>query len=136
MKLERSEDCGMHSAADPLPDSRQALQASNSESLSRILQKAKEKWKADSLTWDFDRDLIVGLQCTSCGKHETFVGTSAIYSGTDTCACGGLFKPLITTGYTGTENWGAKNFGELGFPKGHIYCAKTAESRIYFTLRD
>jgi adenylyltransferase/sulfurtransferase len=134
MKLEISEDCGLHSAVDTLPDSIESLQASDTESLSEILSKAKQKWNAESLSWDFDRDLITALTCTSCSRHQDFVGTSANYSGSDTCACGGLFKPTLTSGYSGAEDWGQKSLRQLGFPKDHIYCAKAAADRIYFTV--
>lgn len=134
MKLERSEECGMHAVADPLPDTIERLQVSITENLQKILSAAKEKWKAETLTWDFDRDLIVGLLCTSCDRSEDFIGTSLLFTGTDTCKCGGLFKPVLSTEYTGNEDWGKKTFRELGFPENHIYCAKTPENRIYFSL--
>lgn len=134
MKLELSEDCGMHAVADPLPDTIERLPVSITENLQKILSAAKEKWKAESLTWDFDRDLIVALQCTSCGKSQDFIGTSSLYTGAITCECGGLFKTVLSNEYTGNENWGKKTFRELGFPEDHIYCAKTSECRVYFTL--
>ena len=134
IKLEKSEDCGLHSATDPLPESLHTLDALETDPLASVLAIAKQRWKADSLIWDFDRDLIVTLQCTSCGTRKEFVGTFGQFGGSDQCSCGGAFKPQIAIEYTGKEEWGNKSFRELGFPADHIYCAQTPEGRIYFRL--
>ncbi len=134
MKLEISEDCGLHSWGDTLPESFKRLDIPAESSLRHILEQARAKWNASSLIWDFDRDLTVQLSCTSCGAILDFVGTQSRYQGAEQCTCGGVWKQQTVTRYTGEEMWGSKSFQELGFPEKHIYAAETADGRVYFTL--
>ncbi|HJZ13191.1 MAG TPA: ThiF family adenylyltransferase, partial [Acidobacteriota bacterium] len=99
MKLEQSEDCGMHSAADTIQAPVSTMTGSENDPLLTILDRAKQNWRAESLTWDFDRDLITGLYCIECGVTRTFVGTHARYEGSSFCECGGPLKPEIATSY-------------------------------------
>jgi molybdopterin-synthase adenylyltransferase len=132
INLEQSDECGLHSSCDPLPDEIRNLEKAGSPRLA--LQHARERWQASSLVWDFDRDLTVGLTCMSCGKQSEFVGTQSQYSGEGQCDCGGNFKKEIATGYYGNEAWGGKSFAALGFPDQHIYAAETPKGRVYFTI--
>lgn len=134
--LEMSEDCGMHAAADPLPDKIEALQASAHDPLSQVLSAARSQWQASELSWGFDRNLITSITCTGCGRTESFVGTERMFSGQSTCSCGSVFKPQFTDRYTGTEPWGDRSFADLGFPMNHIYSAVTPDKAIYFTLQE
>lgn len=131
IQLEQSEECGLHSSCDPLPDKIETLETA--ETPRKALELARKRWHATSILWDFDRDLTVGLTCTSCGNNSEFVGTQSQYSGSMMCHCGGTLKQRIATEYSGDESWGTKRFSELGFPDHHIYAAKTPEGRIYFT---
>jgi len=133
VKLEISDECGLHSTIDPLPETR-TLSASPEDSLATVLSHARKEWNAEALTWDFDRDLITALHCTSCGKQSDFTGTQSLYGGSLTCDCGGIHKPEISNFFTGTEPWGDRSFINLGFPPDHIYCAVAASERVYFTL--
>lgn len=132
IQLSKSDDCGLHSAADPLPDLVQRLETSPTANLSEVLAQAKHQWNASALSWNFDRDLTVGFSCTSCGKSVEFVGIQGKYAGTAECACGGALKPQIATSYSGEEHWGTKTFRELGFPDQHIHSAETEHGTIYF----
>ena len=133
MKLEISDDCGLHAAVDPLPE-RRSLGASEMDPLTAVLTLARKEWNAEALTWDFDRDLITSLRCTSCGKITAFAGTQSLFAGSVTCDCGGINKAEVCNAFTGTESWGHRSFRDLGFPPDHIYCAVTDSGRIYFTL--
>jgi molybdopterin/thiamine biosynthesis adenylyltransferase len=135
-KMEVSQNCGMHSAVDPLPNKIEWLNLTADEPLSKVLSMAQNSWNSDRLTWDFDRDLVISLTCTSCGTEKEFVGTQSSYGGPMTCSCGGAYKPTIATEYSGTEPWGVQSFHALGFPANHIYCAASGENRIYFRLSD
>ncbi|MCI0416395.1 ThiF family adenylyltransferase [bacterium] len=134
MKLEISNECGLHSWGDPLPDSIEKLKIPAESSLKQTLDHAREKWNAMFLSWEFDRDLTVQLNCTSCGASIDFVGTQSRYAGAAQCNCGGVLKQQTVTGYTGEEPWGSKSFLELGFPEEHIYAAETTKGRVYFIL--
>jgi hypothetical protein len=120
---------------DPLELKFQKIDRSQKDSLKSILGFAKSSWNAERLVWDFDRDLITGLTCTECSKHSEFIGTQSLYSGSAFCDCGGAFKPQITTSYEGSEDWGSRNFRDLGFPSDHIYCVETASGRLFFELK-
>ena len=133
--LQISEDCGLHTSVDPLDLKLQQLDRTEKDSLISILDFAKSSWNAERLIWDFDRDLIVGLTCMECSKHSEFIGTQSLYNGSPFCDCGGAFKPQITTSYEGSEDWGSRNFRDLGFPSDHIYCAETPTNRIFFQLK-
>jgi molybdopterin/thiamine biosynthesis adenylyltransferase len=133
-KMEISEDCGLHAAVDPLPEKIAWLAVSPEDSLERVLQAARNSWNVDRLIWDFDRDLIVSLSCSSCGALKEFLGTQSKYEGSLLCACGGILKTHTATEYTGNEPWGGKSFRSLGFPADHIYCAADGNRRIYFRL--
>jgi len=133
--LQISEDCGLHTSVDPLDLKLQQLDRTEKDSLISILDFAKSSWNAERLLWDFDRDLIVGLTCMECSKHSEFIGTQSLYNGSPFCDCGGAFKPQITTSYEGSEDWGSRNFRDLGFPSDHIYCAETPTNRIFFQLK-
>jgi molybdopterin/thiamine biosynthesis adenylyltransferase len=128
--LEKSEECGLHSALDPLPQEMEVFRGV--ETPEQALGAAQQKWNATALMWDFDRDLTIQLICTSCGRIQEFVGTQSRYKGSAECECGGAFKQQIATGYFGDENWGKKTFLELGFPVQHIYAAETPKGRVYF----
>ena len=132
IQLEPSTDCGLHSSVDPLPDQIESLETK--DTLNAILQSANQRWNASSISWDFDRDLIVGLTCTSCANSPEFVGTQSLYNGAAECQCGGTFKQQIATSYHGDEAWGAKSLKELGFPAEHIYAADASTGRIYFRV--
>lgn len=134
MKLEMSEECGLHSWGESLPDVIERIEISPESSLKQTLEQARAKWSASALVWDFDRDLTVQLSCTSCGASIDFVGTQSRYAGATLCECGGVLKQQTVTRYTGDEVWGSKNFLELGFPEEHIYAAETEEGRVYFTI--
>jgi molybdopterin-synthase adenylyltransferase len=136
IQLAISDECGLHSTIDPLPDSIQKLQTSPSNMLKDALIRAHERWNASALSWDFDRDITVGLNCTSCGKTVQYFGSHGKYSGNSECNCGGIFKPQIATSYDGNEEWGNKTFIELGFPEQHIYSAVTPDGNIYFELSE
>lgn len=133
MKLEISDDCGLHAAADPLPE-RKILNASELDPLTAVLTLARKEWNAGALTWDFDRDLIISLCCTSCGKVSDFTGTQSLFTGSMSCDCGGIYKPEVCNSFVGTEPWGVRSFQDLGFPRDHIYCAVAGSERVYFTL--
>jgi molybdopterin/thiamine biosynthesis adenylyltransferase len=128
--LEQSADCGLHSTLDPLPDRIESIQGANTPK--EALTVARKQWQANSIVWDFDRDLTVGLTCGACGRNHDFKGIYAHYEGPGQCVCGGDLKPQITTGYSGNETWGAKTFRDLGFPVEHIYAAETPSGRIFF----
>jgi molybdopterin/thiamine biosynthesis adenylyltransferase len=132
IQLERSTECGLHSSVDPLPDEIETLETK--DTFEMILKRAHERWNAASIAWDFDRDLIVGITCTSCGNSPEFVGTQSRYNGAAQCQCGGTFKQQITTSYCGTEAWGSRSLKDLGFPAEHIYAAETPDGRVYFKL--
>ena len=132
VQLEISTDCGMHTSVDPLPQQIEVLEASESDPLHRILARAKERWNAETLCWDFDRDVFTGLVCSVCAKKQNFLGTQSKYEGTGFCDCGGAWKPEIITSFTGTEAWGDLSFRDLGFPEQHIYCAVTTQERMFF----
>ncbi|HET6267407.1 MAG TPA: ThiF family adenylyltransferase [Acidobacteriota bacterium] len=134
IQMEISNDCGLHSAADPLPETLQWLPCGEDAPLSEVLQAANKAWQADSLTWDFDRNLITSLACTQCGETKEFVGTENMYRESSTCGCGGVLKPTISLSYSGSEPWGSKGYRSLGFPAEHICCATTPTGRVYFTL--
>jgi molybdopterin-synthase adenylyltransferase len=134
IQLEMSDECGLHSWIDPLPERIEKIDLPEETTLTKILQRVAERWNGTALNWDFDRDLTVSLTCTACAKQIDFVGTQSQYSGTAQCECGGAFKQQTTTSYSGTESWGSNTFRELGFPKQHIYSAETPTGRIYFEL--
>ena len=129
-----SEECGLHSAIDPLPEPIQQLPISAESSLNDVLASARDLWNASALNWDFDRDLTVELRCTSCDKRADYVGIQGKYSGEAACKCGGALKPQLATSFEGNETWGNKSFVELGFPEKHIYAAVTPQGKIYFEL--
>jgi hypothetical protein len=133
-KLEISSDCGLHAAIEPLPDKIEWLNASPEDSLERILTLASESWNANRIVWDFDRDLITALICSTCGKKADFAGTYSAYSGSFACSCGGLYKPQIAIDYTGSEPWGNRSLRSLGFPADHLYCAASGDKRFYFRI--
>ena len=135
MRLEISEDCGMHATGEPLPADLQELPASESDPLHTVMLEARKLWDVSELNWDFDRDLFTNLACTSCGAEKSFTGTTVLFRDSATCSCGGVFKPAIATGFTGQEAWGNRSFRELGFPANHIYSAMTPAGRKYFHLR-
>ena len=132
--LEISQECGAHASIDPLPAALHTLQASEEDPLRSIFLHARRKWDATELTWDFDRDLITGLTCTSCSGTRTFTGTQKLAQEFQTCSCGGNYKAVISIGFSGNERWGDLSFREMGFPPGHIYCALTPAGRFYFHL--
>lgn len=134
IKLEISEDCGLHASVDPLPPERHRLALPETTPLKDVLVAANKTWGAEQLCWDFDRDLIVGLQCTGCASTKEFVGTNSIYSDQSNCSCGSIFKPQITGFFAGTEPWANRSFRELGFPREHVYCATGPSGRFYFTM--
>ena len=65
--LEISEDCGLHTACDPLPDHIESIEARAPREALRI---AHERWQATSIAWDFDRDITVGEKVTGYDGHE------------------------------------------------------------------
>jgi adenylyltransferase/sulfurtransferase len=132
--LEKSDDCGLHSSGDPLPERIEHLEIPAESPLSNIFHEAKNRWNANALVWDFDRDITTALTCTSCGRTEEFVGNPVKYTGTDQCKCGGSFKQQSTTAFFGEESWGNRSLSDLGFPQDHIYAAETPTGRIYFHL--
>lgn len=134
IKLEISDDCGAHASLDPLPPRIQQIDRSENDPIRSILVVARRLWEATELTWDFDRDLITSLTCMSCSGNRTFVGTQNMYRRAAKCRCGGAFKPVIATAFTGQESWGNVSFRELGFPSDHVYCALTPSGRCYFQL--
>lgn len=137
IRLEISEECGLHSFVDPLPQEIHSLNARPADALQAVLTAAGKRWGAVELTWDFDRDLVTGLTCTSCSRRIDFVGTASRFAGKSFCeSCGGAYKPAIATGFHGGEPWGARSFDDLGFPRDHIYCAVGPAGRFYFTLID
>jgi molybdopterin/thiamine biosynthesis adenylyltransferase len=135
MDLQISEQCGLHSAVDPLPESIYGLAVLETDPIEFVLQQARKEWGAEALTWDFERDLIVGLSCPECGKQKDFVGTHSLYDGVSNCNCGGTFKPLLAGGFSGQESWGGKSFRDLGFPADHIFLASTPDDNKFFTLK-
>lgn len=134
IKLEISDDCGMHAASDPLPAQIESMHLSEFDALQKVLEQARYLWNATHLTWDFDRNLITSITCVLCGIIKPFIGTDGLFSGSSACACGGTFKGEINNSYGGLEPWGARSFRDLGFPPNHIYCSVTPERRIFFTL--
>jgi adenylyltransferase/sulfurtransferase len=134
IKLEISKDCGMHAAADPIPAQIESMQVSEFDALQKVLEQARFLWNATQLTWDFDRNLITFVNCTSCGVNRPFIGTEGLFSGSSACACGGMYKGAVNNSYTGLEPWGTRSFRDLGFPTNHVYCAVTPDRRIFFTL--
>ncbi len=135
INLEISDDCGLHAGTDVLPDSFESLEVRETDSLARIFNAAREKWNAAAISWDFDRDLIVSLTCTSCGKKQEFLGTGSQYQGTMQCSCGGAWKPEICGHFSGSESWGDRTLRELGFPADHVYAAILQDGRKFFRLR-
>lgn len=135
ISLEIAEDCGAHAAIDPLPAALHTLQVSETDPLRTVFLAARRRWDATELTWDFDRDLFTGITCTSCSGTRTFTGTQKLIQNHHTCACGGLYKPTISTGFSGNERWGDFSFREMGFPADHIYCALAPAGRYYFRLQ-
>jgi molybdopterin-synthase adenylyltransferase len=131
-----SEDCGLHSAMDPLPESIEKLPIGESGKLNEVLHRARDLWNSSAITWDFDRDLTVGFSCTSCGRVLEYAGIHGKYTGDADCTCGGVFKPTLTTSFEGNEAWGNLSFRELGFPEKHIYAAETPKGKIYFELSE
>ncbi|HSE40738.1 MAG TPA: ThiF family adenylyltransferase, partial [Acidobacteriota bacterium] len=131
--LEISEDCGLHTSADTIPEV-QKLDVPETVPLQSVLMAAKQAWNAERLVWDFDRDVINSLSCIECEKKVTFIGTHSLYNGSAFCDCGGTFKSQIAISFEGVETWGNKSFRELGFPSDHIYCAETKNDRRFFTL--
>jgi molybdopterin-synthase adenylyltransferase len=57
--LEISDDCGLHTACDPLPDQIETIQATTPQ---EALSIASQRWQATSLTWDFDRNITIDGQ--------------------------------------------------------------------------
>lgn len=134
--LEISKDCGMHAAADPIPAAVETMQLSEFDSLQRVLEQARFQWNATQITWDYDRNLITSVTCTTCGKNKPFIGTESLFSGSALCDCGGVFKGEVNNSYNGSEPWGARSFRDLGFPSNHIYCAVTPDRRVFFSLQN
>lgn len=134
IQFEKSEDCGLHASLDPLPDAVEPAEISPESSLHHVLAFAREQWNASALSWHFDRDIVIGLDCTACGSTVEFVGSQQLYAGSAQCGCAGMYKPQITTDFTGTESWGNKTLRELGFPPQHIYAAVTPNGIVYFEL--
>jgi molybdopterin/thiamine biosynthesis adenylyltransferase len=132
--LEKSDDCGLHAFVDPLPEDIATLEIGADRSLNDVLQTAHEQWGATAISWQFDRDLITGLNCTSCGATRDFVGSPHSYSGNSECDCGGIYKTMVSTEFSGTEHWGSRNFQELGFPPQHIFAAIAPNKTIYFQI--
>ncbi len=75
IELAKSEECGLHTTADPLPETIEKLEIAVDTPLSGILAHARKRWNATALNWDFDRDLTIAATCTSCGTSVDFVGT-------------------------------------------------------------
>jgi adenylyltransferase/sulfurtransferase len=134
IQLEKSMDCGMHAYVDPLPDSIESLNLSADIRLNDLLARLRLSRGASAISWQFDRDLTVGLVCTSCAKTIEFAGTQAMYEGASQCECGGMYKQTLANEFTGEEPWGSKTFSELGFPQQHIYAAITPSGTSYFEL--
>ena len=133
--LEKSGDCGLHASTDPLPQQIEAAEIQSHLPLKDVLSRLRKLWNAEAIQWDFDRDLIVGLNCTSCGRAVEFVGTFHAYSGSEQCDdCGGIYKQQIATEFRENDLWGNKSFQELGFPAKHIYAAVADGRKIYFEL--
>jgi molybdopterin-synthase adenylyltransferase len=136
IQLAISDECGLHSAIEPLPESIETIPLTSASSLNEVLNRARHLWNASALSWDFDRDLTVELSCISCGQTLEYVGIYGKYTGNAECVCGGEFKPQLATSFQGNETWGNKNFIELGFPEKHIYAAETPRGKLYFQLSE
>jgi molybdopterin/thiamine biosynthesis adenylyltransferase len=133
VKYSENPDCMSHFT---LPDVVRLPQKSSEMTLQELLERARVDLNSQEVVLEFSRDVIHKLACPHCGaEEEMFVPVGALRYQQGNCPHDGHMRIVhVTHGFSGAENFGARQLDQLGLPLFDIFVARSAARETSYLL--